>query len=136
MKDGECSTAAIHQPAEVLTQLSGLWDGAAASSGLWLMMSLGLSRYLSAHGSKSRRTCGEGATIEQYFVTVARHNTDLCKYSDICLRLMYRFDPVSFFCNCIKQSNIQSIPQCFMLMCCSVKLFDWNSLLCCLWMSN
>lgn len=30
--------------AEVLAQLNGRWDGTAAGRGLWLMMSLGLSR--------------------------------------------------------------------------------------------
>lgn len=29
--------------------------------------------------------CGDGATIVQYCVTIARHNTYLCRYSDLIL---------------------------------------------------
>lgn len=62
MKRGSVRQLRYISRGEVLAQLNGLWDGTAAVSGLWLMMSLGLSQTpkVSAGGSQPRIRKGEG----------------------------------------------------------------------------
>lgn len=70
--------------AAVLAQLNALWDGTAAGSGLWLMMSLGLSWSLKVFCllAETIQEEGVGEEAQYYCVFLFTDTAHVCKYTD------------------------------------------------------
>lgn len=119
MKRGSARQLLYISRAEVLAQLNGLSDGTAAGSGLWLMMSLGLSRSPKVSVCSWQRikkmAWGKRHTTVQYCVLPDTMHTCTNTMDLILFGVLYLYQQS-------KHSRLEFQIHCFVLTCCSVKL--------------